>query len=32
MAFAPDGQTLCLGNARGTVKLWRVPELPGVRP
>jgi WD40 repeat protein len=29
LAFAPDGQTLCLGSASGTVKIWRVAEILG---
>jgi WD40 repeat protein/tRNA A-37 threonylcarbamoyl transferase component Bud32 len=32
LAFAPDGETLCLGSASGTVKLWRVAEVRGARP
>jgi eukaryotic-like serine/threonine-protein kinase len=32
LAFAPDGQTLCLGSASGTVKLWHVTDVLGVRP
>ena len=32
LAFAPNGQTLCLGSARGTVKLWRVAEVLRAAP
>jgi WD40 repeat protein len=32
LAFAPNGQTLCLGSAKGTVKIWRVAEVLGAAP
>jgi eukaryotic-like serine/threonine-protein kinase len=31
LAFAPDGQTLCLGSLSGTVKLWPLTEILAVR-
>jgi WD40 repeat protein len=32
LAFAPDGQSLCLGSTSGTVKLWPVAQVLGAGP